>query len=862
MKRVIEKLLFSIGGIMEKFLLVDGNSLLFRAYYATAFGRILQTSYGKYTNAITAFDRMLMNVIEEVQPDHLLIAFDTGAKTFRHEMFDDYKGHRSKAPEELVEQFETIREYIDCANIKRIEVSGFEADDLIGSYAKQIKDMKMIVLTSDQDMLQLVDDNIEVFLMKKGVSQMERVTSDNFMELYGIEPLQIIDLKAMMGDTADNIPGIPGIGKVTANKLVQAYGSLENLHANIDQLKGKQKENVENNIEIAQMSKTLATIKVDIDIDTTADVYKTNIDYGVLYNFYRTYEMRKQAEAISEMLYTSEEVSSFEYEMVTNISATLLSNDSFIFAHTSKDLENSIKYFIISNEQQTEVITVEDLLNDQALHAYLADDNISKAVYDVKHLYHLFDDIKLELNGVSDDLKLASFLVDNSITNWETFNTRYDGVNFALNNDDVSVQTLAESTHELLHMVHTINEELVEKEMESLYRDIELPLTKVLFDMEKTGIRVDRVIIVDIAQKTKVKIDALSLEIYALAGREFNINSPKQLAEVLFDELALPMIKKRSTAVDVLEKLESEHKIIQLIMQQRKYQKMYSTYAEGLQKYISDKERIHTLYNQTIAATGRLSSTEPNLQNISVRDEEARKIRKAFIADEDSVLMAYDYSQIELRLLAHLAQVESLITAFNEDVDIHEQTAKDVFDLSEVSKKERQLAKAVNFGIIYGISDFGLAEQLGISRKDAKAYIEKYLATYPEIAKYMDDVVAFCEEHGYVTTIMHRRREIPEIKSSNFMVKSFGKRAAMNAPIQGSAADLIKIAMNRIYTRMQALNLKSKMLLQVHDELIFNVKNDEIDIMETLIQDAMSTAMDLSVPLKSDGSKALDWYEL
>lgn len=847
---------------MEKFLLVDGNSLLFRAYYATAFTRMLQTSYGKYTNAVVAFNNMMTNVIKDIQPNHILVAFDTKDKTFRHKMFDDYKGHRSKAPEELVEQFETVRELIDAAGIQRLEISGFEADDIIGSFSKQHDDMEMIILTSDQDMLQLVDDNTTLLLMKKGVSDINKITMDNFEQEYEIRPDQVIDLKAMMGDTADNIPGIPGIGKVTGLKLIKKYDTLENLLASTDELKGKQKENVENNIDIAKMSKELATIKVDLDLDYEPNQFALNIDYQNLYVFYKQYEMNRQANDISSNIYEDVEIEAFKYETVKEISENLLKADNVIFAKTNGVYQEArLELLIMSDGKTVEAIEEKDIKNDKNLMAYLESD-LNKIVYDAKYLYHLFNREDIKFNGVSEDLMISAFLCDNSITDWTAFNAKYGGVILDIESDDVDLEQLAQNTSELLKINETIVEEIKEKEMEYLYYDVELPLARILYEMEVTGIRVSRDIIVDIATKTKLIIDEVTVGIYNLADKEFNINSPKQLAEVLFDDLGLPQIKKRSTAVDVLEKLESQHEIIGLIMRQRKYQKLYSTYADGLQKFIQDDERIHTLYHQTTTQTGRLSSTDPNLQNISVRDEDAREIRKAFLADEGSVLMAYDYSQIELRLLAHLADVKQLIEAFNNDVDIHSQTAKDVFHLDEVTSNDRSLAKAVNFGIIYGISDFGLSEQLGISRSEAKEYIDRYLATYPEIQKYMDDVIASCEADGYVKTIINRRREIPEIKSSNFMVRSFGKRAAMNAPIQGSAADLIKIAMVRIDRRIQENNLNSKMLLQVHDELIFNVVESEIEIMKTIIEEEMNQAMEIKVPLISEGSMAKDWYSL
>lgn len=848
---------------MDKFLLVDGNSLLFRAYYATAYRGILQTSYGKYTNAIVAFNNMLTNALEMVKPDHILVAFDTKDKTFRHDMYEDYKGHRKAAPEELVEQFETVRELLDAANIKRLEISGYEADDIIGSFAKQHSNKQNIILTSDQDMLQLVDDNIEILLMRKGVSDMVEVNIENFEQLYEIKPHQIVDLKAMMGDSADNIPGIAGIGKVTGLRLVKEYNTLENLLANSDNLKGKQKENVIKHGETAILSKALATIKTDMELNLIEDYYLVDINYNDLYDFYKRYEMNRQASSIETMLTGNSQADKFAYELKTTISADLLVDDVFVFAESSSDDKNAVlEYLVISSKQKSEVISKTDLLNDQSTLDFLADKNRKKVVYDSKFLYHLFKNANLKLAGISEDIMIAAFLVDNTIVDFATFNNKYGGLMFDLVSAEFDLEVVAAKAFELNKIYPEIIAEIKAKDMDYLYYEVELPLAQILFKMEDHGILVSREIIVNIADKTKAIIDDVSNKIYEYAGEEFNINSPKQLSEVLFDKLKLPQIKKRSTAIDVLEKLVGQHEIIDLIMQQRKYQKLYSTYADGLQKYIDKDNRIRTTYHQTTTQTGRLSSTSPNLQNISVRDEEAREIRKAFIADENSVLMAYDYSQIELRLLAHLADVKSLIKAFNDDLDIHSQTAKEVFHLDEVSSHDRYLAKAVNFGIIYGISDYGLAEQLSIPQSEAKEYIERYLAVYPEIKTYMDDTIAYCQEHGYVKTIINRRREIPEIKSSNYMVREFGKRAAMNAPIQGSAADLIKIAMIRIDKRLEEANLQSKLLLQVHDELIFNVKNTEIKKIASIIEEEMNQAMKLNVPLKSEGSTAKDWYSL
>ncbi|HZJ86522.1 MAG TPA: DNA polymerase I [Erysipelotrichaceae bacterium] len=848
---------------MENFLLVDGNSLLFRAYYATAYRGVLQTSYGKYTNAIVAFNNMLINVIESEKPDYILVAFDTKDKTFRHNMFKDYKAQRKPAPVELIEQFETVRDLLDAMNIARYEVSGYEADDIIGTLSKRYKDIQMNILTSDQDMLQLVDDNTDVLLMKTGVSNISRVSLNNFEEEYEIRPDQVVDLKAMMGDSADNIPGIPGIGIKTGIKLIHEFDTLENLLENTDKLTGKRKENVEANVEIAKMSKTLARIKTDIEIEINPKDFELNIDYNSLYMFYKEYEMNRQANKIKDKLEGNEEVADFKIIEVEKISKNLLVENSFIWVESEGDYQSAtLKLLTVSDGKRVEVISEENFKKDAELIKWLESDDY-KIVYDAKFLYHLFNRYDIDLNGVSEDLMIAAFLVDNATTDWTSFLNKYGGTQSDIqSSDEVDLDVIASKAYDLMRIKNEIISEIKEKSMDYLYYNVELPLAKILYEMEVVGIRVDKDIIVEIADKTEKIINEVSQKIYDYAGREFNINSPKQLSEVLFDELELPQIKKRSTAIDILEKLQGQHPIIDEIMKQRKYQKLFSTYADGLQKFISDKGRIHTIYHQTKTQTGRLSSTDPNLQNISVRDEEAREVRKAFVADEDSVLMAFDYSQVELRILAHMAKEEKLIKAFKDGLDIHAETAKDIFELSEVEKADRHKAKAVNFGIIYGISDYGLSEQLHIPVSEAKKYIDKYLETYPGIKTYMDETIEFCKKEGYVKTLINRRREIPEITSSNYMVRQFGQRAAMNAPIQGSAADLIKIAMVRIANRIKIEELESNMILQVHDELIFNVVASEVEVMKNIVSEEMNHAMTLDVPLRSDGSTAKDWYGL
>lgn len=859
---------------MKKLLLIDGNSMLFRAYYATVYGRMMKTSNGIPTNAVYGFITMINKALSLVQPDAVLVAWDAGKPTFRHEMYSAYKGTRKELDQELIVQFPIAREFLDAYGMKRYECEGIEADDIIGSMAKKYPDVTIHILSSDRDLLQLIDPTTDVYLMKKGITEMEVMDETKLMDTMGITPAQIIDLKALMGDTADNIPGVKGIGEKTALKLLSEYQSVDNVYAHLDEIKGKLKEKLENDKDKAFLSKDLATIRVDAEIPLPFEELLLQEPGQALHDFFVKYEMKS---FVKETMDTSEIKKEGSRDIVTTISKELLCDDALVFANVDNEsyYDATLYGFAISKDEKTEYISIEDARKDEGFCAWLKEEN-QKAVYDAKNFYHALHKNGFVFADVSFDVMLAAFLVDGSLSDYDKLAEKYQFDRSLLKEDvfgkkgkgklvdeaEAARYAMIQADH-LQDLVQPLDHALKEMEMKELFDTIEMPLAHVLYAMEKEGVITNLAALDEIAKATNDKIQALSEQIYAMAGMEFNINSPKQLAVILYDELGLKAGKKRSTAADVLEKLTKQHPIIPLLLEHRKYQKIYSTYAVGLSKHVLKDGKIHTIFNQIQTQTGRLSSSEPNLQNISVRDEEGKEIRKAFEASEDHVLLSADYSQIELRMLAHMAQEETMIDAFNHGIDIHTKTAMQIFDVAQekVDAAMRRSAKTVNFGIVYGQSDFGLSEQLGISRKEAHSFIEKYFASYPSIKSFMDSTVAFCEEHGYVKTLFNRRRYINEIKDKNYMIREFGKRAAMNAPIQGSAADLIKLAMIHIYQTMQEKQVKSRMILQIHDELIFDVCNDEIDIMKRIVEDGMQQAMKLRVPLIAEANIGKTWYE-
>jgi DNA polymerase I len=845
---------------MKKLLLVDGNSMVFRAFYATIYTRPMITSFGQPTNAVFGFANMVNKALQMLRPDAILFAFDSGKKTFRHHQYPQYKGTRKELPQELIDQFQLIRQYLDASNYPRIEVDGYEADDIIGTMAIRYPQWQTTILTSDRDLLQLIDDTTSVILMKKGITELEHLDKELLKSEYGLQPEQIPDLKGLMGDPSDNIPGIPKVGEKTAMKLLDEYHTLENILENVNQLKGKLKETVEENIELAKLSKELATIYKDVPLDITIDQLTNQPDLEGMGKFFRQYEMRSLDRMIQEIFTNDrkENGESAENESSATFDKSFFKDGCIItaFQPVGRGYKADCSGFVISDGEKSALIVKED---EQSLFAQWLNSPFKKVGYDVKLLLHIFDTWGLKSQGFSDDIMLLTFLDDTMLTTQDKLKDKW-GISVAKDDPKLSASQFARvAFNELGNCV----QRLKDKDMWSLYFDIEWPLLFDLYEMERWGILIDQPTLDDISVKTLQRINDLSERIYFFAGTQFNINSPKQLAEVLFDQLQLPSNSKRSTAVDVLEDLAGKHPIVDEIIEYRKYQKLYSTYAEGLKKYVEEDSKIHTVFSQISTQTGRLSSVDPNLQNISIRSEETREIRKAFIAKEGWQLLSADYSQIELRILAHIANETAMIEAFRQGMDIHTKTAMDVFgvDANKVTSLMRRQAKAVNFGIIYGISDFGLAAQLSISRKDAAKFIEVYLDAYPQIQQFMDRTVEFCKENGYVRTLFNRRREIPEINDRIYSVREFGKRAAMNAPIQGSAADLIKVAMLKVAQQLKEKKLQSHLLLQVHDELLLEVAFGEMDIVKDLVVMAMQEAVQLNVPLEVSTAYGDSWYE-
>lgn len=856
---------------MKKLLLLDGNSMLFRAYYATLYTHRMTTSNGIPTNAVYGFVMMLNKAIDIIEPDEILVAWDAGKPTFRHKQFSAYKGTRKPLDEELIVQFPIVREYLDAAGIKRYEQEGYEADDIIGSMAKCCKDVQTTILTSDRDLLQLIDATTHVLLMKKGLSEMDLMDEQNLLDTYGITPSQVIEMKGLMGDTADNIPGVQGVGEKTALRLLNQYSTVENVYAHIDEVKGKLKEKLEKDKDNAFMSLELATIYTKMELPfELCDCEFSGIQEAVN-GFYEKYEMRSLANRTKQTKnekWPLKEVDHFEM---------IQDEDVMIMPVCSQEpyLDQKLYGFMVPLDKTIYYISVENALEDANFKKLLEKKKI--ITWDTKEMMHLLDRYGFKWNEFSDDLHIAGFLLNSTATDSDAL---IEALHISLPESfhDVSKKTKEEPAYSVTRekaICHSLTQQLFEKRSEirsslksqnviSLYEDIEMPLAYVLFSMEKEGISIQESFLDEYGALLNQKLDELAQQIYGHAGMIFNINSPKQLANVLFDELNLSGGgKKRSTSADVLEKLRGKHPIIEDILEYRKIAKVLSTYIDGLKKHIRSDEKIHTCFNQTMTQTGRLSSSDPNLQNISIRDELGKEIRKAFVAQEGYHLLSADYSQIELRMLAHMANEDHMIRAFNEGLDIHTKTATLIFGCTpeEVDDQKRRIAKTVNFGIVYGQTEFGLSSQLHITRKEAGEFMQMYFDSYPKIHQYMNQLIDFCKENGYVETLFHRRREIPEINDKNFMTREFGKRAAMNAPIQGSAADLIKIAMLKMDKALKDANVQSKMLLQIHDELIFLVPDNELDLMQNLVKDTMENAMELKVPLKASISVGKSWYE-
>lgn len=886
---------------MGHFVLIDGNSIANRAFYALP---PLSTSSGLHTNAVLGFTTMLLKVLEEMKPTHLLVAFDAGKVVFRHSEFTEYKAGRAKTPPELSEQFPMLRELLDAFSIQWTELAGYEADDIIGTLTRQADASGLVttVITGDKDMLQLVSAHVSVALTRKGVSELEMYDEAAIQEKYGLKPMQIIDLKGLMGDTSDNIPGVPGVGEKTALKLLHEYGSVETVLENIDAVSGKKlQENLRNNVEQAKLSKTLATIFRDapIEIETAKTIYD-GYNGKLLTDFFKKLEFKSlipkvkiSAEDEESMLVeqaSSQSAARFSYEVVTRENRDQYADQLTALMSLTVELDGEnyhrapVLGFGLAAGEKAFYIPFEVAKDWNAFSAWLEDGTCEKYVFDGKKDTVALAWHGLTLKGATIDLYLASYLLNAAESNppladvaalYAQVSVSADedlygkGAKRALPDSEKLAEHVARKAAAIWQCIPTVKREIASHQLEELLFQLEGPLSLVLAQMEHTGVKVDGSRLEAMGVALDKQLEQLTVQIHEQAGGSFNINSPKQLGEILFDKLALPVLKKTktgpSTSADVLEKLASYHPIIELILHFRQLGKLRSTYIEGLLKEIHPRTgKVHTLFNQATTATGRLSSTEPNLQNIPIRLEEGRKIREAFVPSEAGwYMLAADYSQIELRVLAHISQDANLTDAFQKGMDIHTRTAMDVFGVSEdeVTGLMRRQAKAVNFGIVYGISDYGLSQNLNISRKEAADFIERYFAVFSGVKRYMEEIVKQAKQDGYVTTLLHRRRYLPDIASSNFNLRSFAERTAMNTPIQGTAADIIKLAMIRMQERLQAEGLRSRMLLQVHDELVFEVPEEELEKMRTIVPEVMAAALKLDVPLKADVSDGSTWYE-
>ena len=851
---------------MKKVILVDGNNLMFRSYYATLYsGSMMTNKEGFPTNALFGFVNMMNKIINEESPEYIMVAFDIG-KTFRHEKYDYYKGKRDETPDDLKKQFPVAKKILNAMGIKYFELAGYEADDIIGTFAKKIDEEPEFVgtiVSSDKDLLQLISDDVDVKLLKQ--KDYIRMNKEVFFNTYGLEPPRMVDLKSLMGDASDNIPGVKGIGEKTAIKLLQTYHTLDGVYENLNSIKGANHDKLERDKEMAYMSYDIATIYREVPIDTSFDNIKYNHeDTEELITIFNDLDFHSLLKRTTNHTQKEEAIS---YQIVTDPSTISLNVDVSLDLELDNDNYHKANILGLSIYNDTTKIYIKgsDLTNTDFLK------NITIYTYNYKKLYSVFTRNNLYVPACSFDTMLAAYLLNYSLKDDPAYLANSLNYNIPLydkkeENPEVNQKRsimIAKFIHET---VSKLKDELIENDALDLFNNIELPLSTVLAKMELNGISIDKQILEDMKEDIKIKMELISKDIYNLAGHEFNISSPKQLGEVLFDELKLPHAKKNKTGyvtdANVLGKL-IEYPIVKSILEYRLLSKLYTTYLEGIINTISPDGKIHTIYTQAITRTGRLSSIEPNLQNIPVRNEFGKLIRKAFIPEPNSLIMSSDYSQIELRIFAHLSNVPELLDAFNNHLDIHTKTAMDIFKVPEyaVTKNMRRQAKAVNFGILYGISSYGLAEDLGISPKEAKSFIETYFMTYPGIKDYMNKEIEEAHKNGYVKTIMNRKRTIEELTSSNYMQRSMGERMALNTPIQGSSADILKKAMIEIDEAFTKNNLKSTMLLQVHDELIFNVINDEKDIVEKLVKDIMEHTIKLNIPLEVDIEFGTNWYD-
>lgn len=886
---------------MKKLVLIDGNSILNRAFYGIMGSKMLMTEDGTYTNAVYGFLAILFKILDDINPEYVAVAFDLKAPTKRHELYKEYKATRKGMPEELASQLPIIKEILQAMNIAIIEKEGYEADDILGTLAKygEKKKLEVTILTGDRDSFQLVSNHITVRIprTKMGKTETEDYTKEKILEEYGLKPKKLIEVKGLMGDTSDNIPGVPGIGEKTALELIKKYNSIDELYKKIEKhevdLKGKTREKIIENKELALLSRTLGTIDTEIPLDINLEQIERKdwnqekvIELFEKLRFQRFLERfhledKKQEKIEAPFLSKKIETEDEKQNLINTI------------------IENKRIFYYFSTEEIKEELVINKKI--KAIHIYYEKDNIVYTSYKIEDFKEIFErqdilkcgdklkqdyillkQINIQPKNLMFDVSIGGYIL-NAISGKygiEDLAHQFLGIKIEnLKTQETKQQMNLFETEEqedntgeiyaycIYHLYYKLLEKLKETEQLTLFQTIEMPLVEVLADMQYTGMYVNKEELKAYGEELQEKLEEMTKKIYELAGTEFNINSPKQLGEVLFEKLKLPVYKKTksgySTDVEVLEKLKPEHPVIEYLLEYRAVTKIKSTYVDGLIPYIDKKGRIHSYFHQTVTATGRISSTEPNMQNIPTRTEMGKNLRKAFQAQDNNILVDADYSQIELRVLAHISNDKIMIEAFNHDEDIHTQVASKVFDvpMEEVTKDLRSKAKAVNFGIVYGISDFGLGEQLSVPKKVAKQYIEQYLEKYKGIKHFMDSIIETAKKQGYVETLFKRKREIPEMKSSNYMVRQFGSRVAMNTPIQGTAADIMKLAMIRVYELLKKEKMKSKMILQVHDELLVETVPEEKDRVYQILKDCMENVINLRVPLKVEISEGKNWCE-
>lgn len=899
---------------MEKLVVIDGNSILNRAFYGIMGSKMLMTADGTYTNAVYGFLAIMFKMMEEINPNYMVVAFDVKAPTKRHEMYKDYKGTRKGMPDELASQMPIIKEVLKAMNIKVIEMAGYEADDILGTLSRygESKGLEVRLLTGDRDSFQLATDKTTIMLprTKGGKTETEFFDRDKILETYGVEPLQMIEVKGLMGDSSDNIPGVPGIGEKTALTLIKTYGTIDELYKKLENdeattVKGKTREKLIENKELAYLSKTLGTINVEAPIEKNLEDYKVEEwNKPEVYKLFKELRFNRYIERFS-LTAGDNQTENLQNEKLKFETKILEENEAEeIFKIVKKEKEF---YYLseIENCENTELVIAKEIAKiyfyvKEKNTVYVADfkkfEKASKEIFEDTEILKISHDIKIdfillkqqnvEAKNMMFDVKIAGYLLNATSGAYKISDLTSLYINYDLDEhidtkqneqtslfDEVEKQKeydelKASETYFLMQLKPVLEEKLKEINSYKLFEEIEMPTAEVLANMQYNGVYVDEKEILKFGNHLKKELEELRIDIYRQAGEEFNVNSTQQLGKILFEKLGLTAGKKNkngyATDVETLEKIREEHPIVSKILEYRKIMKLNSTYVEGLLPYIHEKTgRIHSYFHQTVTATGRLSSTDPNLQNIPTRTELGRKLRKVFKAQENKIFVDADYSQIELRVLAHMSNDEIMVEAFKTDQDIHTICASQVFKVpvEKVSKQLRSRAKAVNFGIVYGISDFGLAEQIDIKRKEAKEYIEQYLETYSGIKSFMSDIVEHAKEKGYVETEFGRRRYIPELASKNYMVRQFGQRAAMNTPIQGTAADIMKIAMIKVYNELKKRNLKSKIVLQIHDEMLIETELSEKEEVYEILKQSMENAVQLSVPLKVEIEEGKSWYQ-